>query len=123
MYHAVSKSKDTRPVTSNMPKNPNFTFEVRIRISEAFTLDSIARTPRTFKPKDVQSACQNNDVAAKSDDAPRSVVAFANYVMTDFFALMHATGLYNRQRQLWESLAKVSQIQVTQRMTGIFKRR
>jgi hypothetical protein len=106
-----------------MPKNPNFTFEVRIRISEAFTLDSIVRSPRTFKPKDVQSACQNNDIVAKSSDSPASVVAFATYVMTDFFALMHATGLYNRQRQLWESLSKVTQIQVSQRMTGIFRRR
>ena len=105
-----------------MPKKPNFIFEVRIRISEAFTLDSIVRSPRTFKPKDVQSACQNNEVVIKSGEPPASVTDLATYVMTDFFAMAHGTGLYNRQRAMWESLSKVNNIHVYQLSSGLFKK-
>lgn len=102
-----------------MPKKPDFTFEVRIRISEAFTLDSIVRRPRTFKPKDVLSACQNNDVVSKHGNPPPAVESLAVYMMTDFFALAHATGLYNRQKELWEALSKVTAIHVVQQTAGL----
>lgn len=103
-----------------MPRKANFIFEVRIRISEAFTLDSIVRSPRTFKPKDVQSACQNNELAVTHGAPPPEVVSFATYVMTDFFAMAHATGLYNRQKAMWESLSKVNSIHVSQLSSGLF---
>jgi hypothetical protein len=103
-----------------MPRKANFIFEVRIRIPEAFTLDSIVRSPRTFKPKDVQSACQNNELAVTHGAPPPEVVSLATYVMTDFFAMSHATGLYNRQIGLWESLSKVNSVHVNQLSTGVF---
>lgn len=105
-----------------MPRKANFIFEVRIRISEAFTLDSIVRSPRTFKPKDVQSACQNNELTITHGDPPPEVISLATYVMTDFFAMAHATGLYNRQKEMWESLSKVNSIHVIQLSTGVFKK-
>jgi hypothetical protein len=105
-----------------MPRKANFIFEVRIRISEAFTLDSIVRSPRTFKPKDVQSACQNNELTVTHGDPPPEVISLATYVMTDFFAMAHATGLYNRQKDMWESLSKVNSIHVNQLTTGLFKK-
>lgn len=80
------------------------------------------RSPRTFKPKDVLSACQNNELILKSGDPPAAVVSLATYLMTDFFAMSHATGLYNRQKQMWESLSKVNAIHVTQLDSGIFKK-
>jgi hypothetical protein len=118
----LNRASGLFPLISNMPKKPDFTFEVRIRISEAFTLDSIVRRPRTFKPKDVLSACQNNEVVCKQDNPPPSVESLATYVMTDFFALAHATGLYNRQTQLWEALSKVTAIHVVQQQTGLFQK-
>lgn len=105
-----------------MPKKANFIFEVRIRIAEAFTLDSIVRNPRTFKPKDVQSACQNNELAVTHGDPPPEVVSLATYVMTDFFAMAHATGLYNRQKAMWESLSKVNSVHVRQLTKGLFRK-
>lgn len=105
-----------------MPKKANFIFEVRIRISEAFTLDSIVRSPRTFKPKDVQSACQNNELVVAHGEPPAEVVSLVTYVMTDFFAMAHATGLYNRQTALWEALSKVTTISVEQLASGVFKK-
>lgn len=103
-----------------MPRNANFIFEVQIRIPEAFTLDSIVRSPRTFKPKDVASACQNNDLVIKHGDPPGPVIAAATYMMTDFFAMAHGTGLYNRQKTFWESLSQVNTIHVNQLTSGLF---
>jgi hypothetical protein len=105
-----------------MPKKANFIFEVRIRISEAFTLDSIVRSPRTFKPKDVQSACQNNELSVTHGSPPPKVTSLATYVMTDFFAVLHATGLYNRQKAMWEALSKVNSIHVNQLSSGVFQK-
>jgi hypothetical protein len=102
-----------------MPRKANFIFEVRIRISEAFTLDTIVRNPRTFKPKDVHNACQNNEVTVTHGAPPPEVISLATYVMTDFFAMSHATGLYNRQKALWESLSKVNSIHVNQLSSGL----
>jgi hypothetical protein len=105
-----------------MPKKANFIFEVRIRISEAFTLDSIVRSPRTFKPKDVKSACHNNELSITHGSPPAEVESLATYVMTDFFAVLHATGLYNRQIAMWEALSKVNSIHVTQLSSGVFQK-
>jgi hypothetical protein len=105
-----------------MPKKASFIFDVNIRIPEAFTLDSIVRNPRTFKPKDVASACQNNELVLKHGEPPAAVVSLATYVMTDFFAMAHGTGLYNRQRQLWESLSQVNSVHVQQLSSGLFKK-
>jgi hypothetical protein len=116
MYHAELISKGC------MPRKANFIFAVQIRISEAFTLDSIVRSPRTFKPKDVLSACQNNDLVVTHGDPPPEVISLATYVMTDFFAMAHATGLYNRQLPLWEALSKVNSIHVTQLSSGVFRK-
>lgn len=122
MYHVELISKGTFALKTNMPRKANFIFEVRIRISEAFTLDSIVRNPRTFKPKDVQSACQNNELVLTHGEPTPEVTALATYVMTDFFAMAHATGLYNRQRSLWESLSQVNTVHVEQLTTGIFRK-
>jgi hypothetical protein len=103
-----------------MPRKADFIFDVNIRIPEAFTLDSIVRSPRTFKPKDVASACQNNHLVLKHGQPPPMVVSLATYMMTDFFAMAHGTGLYNRQRHLWESLSQVNSIHVQQLSSGVF---
>jgi hypothetical protein len=42
--------------------------------------------------------------------------------MTDFFAMAHATGLYNRQKQMWEALSKVNSIHVNQLSSGVFNK-
>lgn len=106
-----------------MPKKPDFIFDVQIRIAEAFTLDSIARSPRTFKPKDVASACHNNELVLKEGNPPPEVISMATYMMTDFFAMAHGTGLYNRQKNLWEALSKVNSIAVEQLSAGLFKKK
>jgi hypothetical protein len=122
MYHDPPNLKGPFPDYTNMPRKANFIFDVQIRIAEAFTLDSIVRSPRTFKPKDVLSACQNNELVLKSGSPPQPVLSLATYVMTDFFAMAHATGLYNRQRHLWESLSQVNSIHIYQQTAGLFQK-
>lgn len=106
-----------------MPPKADYIFEVHIRIPEAFTLDTIVRSPRTFKPKDVADACNNNELLLKEGSPPEEVTDLATYIMTDFFAMSHGTGLYNRQRQLWESLSQVNTISVKQLSVGLMKKK
>lgn len=122
MYHKQKNAKVFFCPTCNMPTKANFIFEVSIRIPEAFTLDSVVRSPRTFKPKDLRSACENNQLVVKQGAPPQAVSDLAQYVMTDFFAMAHATGLYNRQRQMWEALSQVNTIAVNQLNQGVFRK-
>lgn len=105
-----------------MPKKPNFILEVTIRVSEAYTLDTVARSPRMFKPKDVLNACDNLRVELKSGPAPQFIQPFAEWILRDYFALAHRTGLYNRQKNLWESISKIARVEIAQKTVGIFKR-
>lgn len=105
-----------------MPKKPNFILEVTIRQSEAYTLDTVARSPRMFKPKDVLTACDNLVIEVKTGDPPHFIPEFVHWVFRDFFALAHRTGLYNRQSNLWEALSKVTKVEVAQQTVGFFKR-
>ncbi|MBI2811145.1 MAG: hypothetical protein HYX67_09995, partial [Candidatus Melainabacteria bacterium] len=44
------------------------------------------------------------------------------YVFTEFFTLAHRTGLYNRQKLLWESIARVNDVAVHRLQQGIFSK-
>lgn len=51
---------------------------------------------------------------------PPVVMSLAHYIAIDFFALAHATGLYNRQIKLWEGLARTLTVEISQMSKGIF---
>jgi hypothetical protein len=104
-----------------MSESPVYKFEVQITNSEGITTDSIVRAPRVYKPQDLQTACHNTSIVTKGEACP-SVVAVVNFVLTEFFVLAHRTGLYNRQRNLWEALSKVSLATVFQLRQGMLKR-
>ncbi len=102
-----------------MPRRPDFILEISIRNIEDFSPDAIAKSPRTFRPIDVQNACRNLSIKAPGG-TPAAALALAHYIAIDFFMLAHSTGLYNRQIKLWESLAKTSAIEIHQKRKGIF---
>lgn len=104
-----------------MPRKASFIFEVTIRASEAYSLDTVARSPREFKPKDVLNACTNFNMELKSGDPPPFIEPFLNWILADYFALAHRTGLYNRQLGLWTVLSKVARIEVAQQTIGLLK--
>src|SRR5579883_3403609 len=102
-----------------MPKRPDFILKISVQNIEDFSPDAIVKSPRTFRPMDVQNACRNVALEASSG-TPQRIVAMARYAAVDFFALAHATGLYNRQQKLWEALAKVTSVEVYQLRKGLF---
>jgi hypothetical protein len=105
-----------------MAESPIYKFEVQVLNSEGITLDSIARNPRIYKPQDLQVACYNTNIICKSGQPESSVVAMVEYVVLEYFVLAHRTGLYNRQKQLWESITKVSSAAVYQLKQGVFRK-
>lgn len=74
-------------------------------------------------PVDVQSACSNVALEFSNDKRPsEAVISVVNYLLTEYFATSHSSGLYNRQKQLWESLAKSVEVVCTRLITGFWKR-
>jgi hypothetical protein len=106
-----------------MPRKPNFTLDVKIVNQEAFTHDLVIRQPRIFKPQDVLIASSNISITANSGNLPQAIFNLAKYIISDYFYFAHRTGLYNRQRMLWESLAKISSIEIFQVEEGLFKKK
>lgn len=95
-----------------MPQKPDFTLTFSLQNIEDFSLDAIARSPRNFRPGDLVNACNNVVISWVDKEPPPHIVAIAKYIVVDFFALAHGSGLYNRQSKLWEALAKVASAQV-----------
>ncbi len=102
-----------------MPKRPDFTLRISIRNIEDFSPEAIVKSPRTFRPVDVMNACKNMSIEVP-DKVPSIALSVAQFVFTDFFAIAHSSGLYNRQIKLWESLSKVQSIEIAQKSKGLF---
>lgn len=88
---------------------------------DAFSLYSVVSNPRDVTPYDLQAACNNVLIEPDGDKLPApDVMSLVHYLLTDYFQLAHRTGLYNRQKDLWESIARISQIEVALLKTGMF---
>jgi len=99
-----------------------YKFSVSMPNPEGLSLLSIVRTPRVYKPSDLATACLNLEIAPSHGEPPDRVVRLCRYLILDFFTMAHRTGLYNRQRNLWEALSKVTAIQVVQHSRGVFRK-
>lgn len=108
-------------VKSVMPNRPDFILTISIRNIEDFSPDSVAKSPRTFRPQDVVNACKNLAMTP-SKDCPADVLTIAQFVAVDFFALAHSSGLFNRQIKLWEALARTQKVEVQQMSKGLFSK-
>ena len=102
-----------------MPKRPDFILQISVRNIEDFSPEAIVKSPRTFRPIDVQNACKNLAFTVPAGTPPIAM-SLAHYAAIDFFALAHSTGLYNRQIKLWEALAKTQTIEIYQAQKGLF---
>lgn len=91
-----------------MSNNQPTTFKISAINPELFSLGKVAMSPRSLSPLDLASASKNVSVEFSSLNPPQEVDAFLKYLFLDFFVNSHSTGLYNRQFELWESIAKVS---------------
>lgn len=53
---------------------------------------------------------------------PGAVIAVTKYVVTEFFSMAHRTGLYNRQLDMWKSIACVSEVELNRLEQGFFNK-
>jgi len=105
-----------------MPLPETHTIEIKVRNAAAYTLNNVVATARSCSPQDLKIAAANVDLVAESGKVPPEVTDFVNYVMTDLFTLLHRSGLYNRQRAFWESIARAVKITVHPVTQGFFKK-
>lgn len=88
--------------------------------TDAFGLYSVVANPRSVTPYDVQAAGKNIGLQFDGKKPAKDVVSLVNYVLTGYFELAHRTGLYNRQKELWESIARLTSCRPEVVRQGIF---
>lgn len=85
-------------------------FKIESLEPTSFSLFNVTREPRAFAPDDIKAAC-NNLVIRELSDSPVKLSSpsqfFLHYLFTDYFQRAHQSGLYNRQRELFEAIGKV----------------
>jgi hypothetical protein len=102
-----------------MPNSATYKLSITTINPLTQTLNSVVANPRVCTPIDLQAATSN--IKVESDDSvPNLVQAVVRFVLTDFFTLAHRTGLYNRQKLLWESIARVNDVAVHRLTQGLF---
>lgn len=100
--------------------------QIKILNPNAYTLNTIIGSPRTCTPYDVKAAGANLEITPEEGadrDEPGVLsesLALVRYLLIDYFSLAHSSGLYNRQMNLWQSLAKVTSVKVNQLTQGLF---
>jgi hypothetical protein len=93
-----------------MPTNSVHKLAVKSIGETAFSLHSVISNPRHCTPIDLQLAGENLKLQPLTNDPPQEAVQLASYLLTEFFATLHRSGLYNRQKALWEALARVHEV-------------
>lgn len=104
-----------------MPNSATYKLSITNENPSNHTLNSVVMQPRVSTPIDLQAATSNIKVECDGD-CPRMLQTVVRYVFTEFFTLAHRTGLYNRQKLLWESIARVNDVAVHRLQQGIFSK-
>jgi len=104
-----------------MPNSATYKLSITNTNPSNHTLNSVVMQPRVSTPIDLQAATSNIKVECDGD-CPRMVQTVVRYVFTEFFALAHRTGLYNRQKLLWESIARINDVSVHRLKQGFFSK-
>ncbi len=87
---------------------------------EAFGLYSVVANPRSVTPYDVKAASQNIALAYEGKKPGVDIIALVNFVLSGYFVQAHGSGLYNRQRELWDAIARVETCQMRIVKQGVF---
>lgn len=96
--------------------------EIKVRNAAAYTLNNVVATARSCSPQDLKLAAANVELVCDRGKIPDEVSDFVNFVVTDLFTLLHRSGLYNRQRAFWESIARAVKVSVHPVMQGFFRK-
>jgi len=104
-----------------MPNSATYKLSITNENPSNHTLNSVVMQPRASTPIDLQAA--TSSIKVESDgDCPRLIETVVRYIFTEFFSLAHRTGLYNRQKLLWESIARVNDVAVHRLQQGFFSK-
>ncbi|HEY9733105.1 MAG TPA: hypothetical protein V6C89_14405 [Drouetiella sp.] len=104
-----------------MPNSATYKLSITNENPSNHSLNSVVMQPRVSTPIDLQAATSNIKVQSEGD-CPRFVQTVVRYIFTEFFSLAHRTGLYNRQKMLWESIARVNDVAVHRLQQGFFSK-
>jgi hypothetical protein len=81
------------------------------QIDDLKSIDDVLYEPRSWSPDELKDAC--NNLSFESD---KNIGEFENltiqYIIRNFFFIMHQTGLYNPQKKLWTQLAQTKKITI-----------
>ncbi len=91
-----------------MSRSNKRNLQIKCLDNEAFNLHSVVCDPRSARPYDVKAACSNITISTEGKKPPLDVMSLAAYVLSGYFEYAHKSGLYNRQKDLWESLARLT---------------
>lgn len=86
--------------------------QIKCLETDAFGLFSVVANPRSVTPYDVKRAGENIGLEFTGKKPARDVVSLVNYVLSGYFEMAHRTGLYNRQKELWESISRLTSCKV-----------
>jgi hypothetical protein len=86
--------------------------QIKCLETDAFGLFSVVANPRSVTPYDVKRASENIGLEFSGKKPARDVVSLVNYVLSGYFEMAHRTGLYNRQKELWESISRLTSCKV-----------
>lgn len=98
-------------------------FDIHTPNPTGFSLFNVIQDPRSFAPDDIKQACNNFAILENPPEPARlakSTLFFLRYLFDDFFKKAHQTGLYNRQRELFEAIGRVESGEVSPVTYGMF---
>lgn len=98
------------------------TIQIKVRNPAAYTLNHVVAEARSCAPQDLNLACANVDLSETTGKVVAEVSEFVNFVVTDFFSLLHRSGLYNRQKALWESIGRATKVSIYPVTQGLFRK-
>ncbi len=105
-----------------MPNSATYKLSIKTANQSNYTLNSVVGQPRVCTPIDLAAATSNIEVGSDGTVVPALLETVVRYVITDFFSLAHRTGLYNRQKLLWESIARVNDVAAFRLQQGLFQK-
>ena len=74
-------------------------------------LKDVTVDPRSYSPERLKDACNNLKFDSKQDIDPIENMTI-QFVLRNFFYIMHQTGLYNPQKRLFNHIASVNRVEI-----------
>lgn len=78
-------------------------------VDDLRSIDDVLIEPRSWSPEELREVC--NNIAFHSEGEVEEIEYITlNFLVKNFFYLLHQTGLYNPQKKLWTHLAQTKKV-------------